>query len=176
MTGSPPAILFTKVQEAIMPKDSKTSSTPLPDDDLFISVKELKRYVEQVEMAQAKQSVAAFGKAQDAKNELLERLRSNEPISSARVKAFLGKVKTAATSGKTELMIGRFPSDFCTDHGRAINQAEPGWPDTLQGLPRQAYEVWKEKLQPLGYSLKAMIIDWPEGLPGDVGMYLTWKL
>ena len=47
----------------------------------------------------------------------------------------------------------------------SINQAEESWPDTLQGRPRKAYEFW---LQPLGYKLKVLIVDWPNGLPGDV--------
>jgi hypothetical protein len=52
--------------------------------------------------------------------------------------------------------------------------AEPGWPETLQGRPRQGYLTWKEKLQPLGYHLKAQIVDWPNGVPGDIGLYLSW--
>ena len=64
---------------------------------------------------------------------------------------------------------------MCPDHGRAINQSEPGWPDTLTGVPRQVYDVWKETLQPLGYGLKAMIVEWPSGLPGEAGLFLTWK-
>ena len=28
-------------------------------------------------------------------------------------------------------------------------------------------------LQPQGYGLKAMIMDWPAGLPGDIGFCLT---
>ena len=38
----------------------------------------------------------------------------------------------------------------------------------------QAFEFWRDHLQPEGYGLKAMIVDWPEGLPGDIGFFLTW--
>ena len=69
----------------------------------------------------------------------------------------------------------RFPSALCTDKGRAINNAEPDWPATLTGRPRQAYEFWKEHLQPAKYKLRAMIIDWPGGLPGDVAFFLSWS-
>lgn len=153
--------------------DSKYLETA-SEDDVFMSVKELKAYVEEVEKTHLEKTLEAYEKAQKAKQALIDRLRSNEPIAPERIKAFLARVKAAALSGSNELMIGRFPSELCTDHGRAINQAEEGWPDTLQGLPRQAYEVWRDKLQPRGYRLKAMIVDWPDGMPGDVGMFLWW--
>jgi hypothetical protein len=81
-----------------------------------------------------------------------------------------------ALKGEDEIMVARFPNELCTDHGRAINQAEPEWPDTLTGRPRLVYEFWKEHLQPLGYHLKAQIVDWPNGMPGDIGIYITWQI
>jgi hypothetical protein len=161
-------------QEADMPVVAHSPLDHLADDDVFLSVKELKSYVAEVEMAKAKQTVDSYNRANKAKEELLAKLRSSAPITKDELRAFLSRVKTAAEAGKNELLIGRFPSDLCTDHGRAINMSEPGWPDTLTGKPRQAYEVWKEKLQPLGYHLKALIVEWPEGMPGDVGMFLSW--
>ena len=67
-----------------------------------------------------------------------------------------------------------FPNALCTDHGRAINQQEPGWEKTLTGLPKEMYEFWDRKLRPLGYKLKVQIIDFPGGMPGDVGITLKW--
>ncbi|MCI4680674.1 hypothetical protein K9U39_02555 [Rhodoblastus acidophilus] len=158
-----------------MTDKNKSSLDNLSDDDIFMSVKELKAYVTEVEMAKAKKSVESMGRAEKAKEELLQRLKSDQPISPERLRAFTLRVKATAEGGQTEMLIGRFPSELCSDHGRAINMAEPDWPETLQGLPRQAYLTWKEKLQPLGYQLKALIVDWPEGVPGDVGLYLSWK-
>jgi hypothetical protein len=152
-----------------------TNLEHLTDDDIFMSVKELKAYVAEVEMAKAKRSVEAHNRAEQAKKELMDRLKSDKPIDDVRIRAFLLRVKAAAEAGQNQLIIGRFPCELCTDHGRAINMAEQGWPDTLTGLPRQAYLTWKEKLQPLGYKLSAQIVDWPEGVPGDVGLYLSWQ-
>jgi hypothetical protein len=73
------------------------------------------------------------------------------------------------------MMVMRFPSELCTDHGRALNMGEKDWPDTLVGQPRQFYEIWKERLEPAGYRLKAMIVEWPNGFPGDVGLYVAWS-
>ena len=157
-----------------MSENPKSSLENLSDDDVFMSVKELKAYVTHVELAKAKKSIEAQNRADQAKKELLERLRSDKPIDDLRIRSFLLRVKAAAEAGQSQLLIGRFPSELCTDHGRSINMAEPNWPDTLTGLPRQAYLTWKDKLQPLGYKLSALIVDWPEGVPGDVGLYLSW--
>lgn len=154
---------------------TQSSETEFSDGDVFMSVKELNQYIAAVESSKVKQSLDAFNRAQQARAELLAQLRSDKPISGERLRAFLARVKSAAVAGKSELLIGRFPCELCSDKGRAINMAEPGWPDTLQGLPRQAYEVWKSKLQPLGYKLSAAVVDWPDGMPGEIGMFLSWK-
>ncbi len=152
----------------------KPTAVPDAEDDLLMSVDELKHYVAEVEMAKAKQSLAAYNKAHEKQQELLAKLRSDAPIDDATFRAFLMRLKTVASTGANRMMIGRFPSELCTDHGRAINQAEANWPDTLQGRARRAYELWREKLKPLGYKMEVIIVDWPQGMPGDVGMYLTW--
>ena len=86
----------------------------------------------------------------------------------------LGQLRTAAVKGDKEALVMRFPNALCTDNGRALNNLEKEWPSTLIGRPLQAFEFWRDHLQPQGYGLKAMIVDWPEGLPGDIGFFLTW--
>jgi len=83
-------------------------------------------------------------------------------------------IRVAIDQGKTEALIFSFPSDLCSDGGRAINNAQPDWPDTLQGKARELYDRYVEVAKPRGYKLKAMIINFPGGMPGDVGFYLTW--
>ena len=80
----------------------------------------------------------------------------------------------AVASGLTEVLVMRFPNSLCTDRGRAINQQELGWQTTLTGLPKELYDFWDRQLRPLGYKLKVQIIDFPDGMPGDVGMSLKW--
>ena len=36
------------------------------------------------------------------------------------------------------------------------------------------YDAFKARIQPQGYKLKAMIINFPGGVPGDVGFFLNW--
>lgn len=84
-------------------------------------------------------------------------------------------VMRAVKEGKLEALVYSFPSDFCTDSGRAINNADPDWPQTLQGKAKELYDRFKEVAQPQGYKLKAMVINFPGGVPGDIGFYLNWE-
>lgn len=85
------------------------------------------------------------------------------------------RVRHAAEQGRMEVLAMRFPSRLCCDHGRAINNAEPGWPDTLPGKAREFYETWERTGKPLGYHLRASILEFPDDLPGDVGLFLNWE-
>lgn len=84
-------------------------------------------------------------------------------------------VMKAAADGKFEAMIYSFPSSFCTDSGRAINNHLDGWQETLQGKAKELLELFEERARPEGYGLKALIINFPDGIPGDVGFFLTWE-
>jgi hypothetical protein len=144
-------------------------------DEAFMSVVDLKAYVAEVESAKASQTYGAMERAEQAKKVFIEKLMKPIDFTPEKAHAFMSRLRLAATRGETEMLVARFPSELCTDHGRAINNAEDGWPETLVGAPRSVYEIWKEKLEPLGYHLKAMIVDWPEGFPGNVGMFIAWK-
>ena len=87
---------------------------------------------------------------------------------------FTRAVRGAAERGANELEIVRFPSSYCNDGGRAINNFEPDWPESLTGFAREVYEAYAQHLKPKGYRLRAQILDFPGGMPGDVGIYLRW--
>ena len=84
-------------------------------------------------------------------------------------------VDHAAEAGQTEVQVYRFPNEMCSDRGRRINNSEAGWEETLEGRPKAAYEFWHDHLRPLGFHLKAEVLDYPGGMPGDIGFFLTWK-
>ena len=84
-------------------------------------------------------------------------------------------VDRAADQGQSEVQIYRFPNELCTDRGRAINNFEEGWDKTLTGRPQLAYEFWHDRLRPLCFGLKAEVLEYPGGMPGDIGFSLTWK-
>jgi hypothetical protein len=79
-----------------------------------------------------------------------------------------------ASSSETEVEVFRFPNQLCTDKGRAIIQQEPGWEKTLTGAPKEIYQLWEKYFRPRGYKLKVQIVDYPDGMPGDIGMTLSW--
>ena len=83
-------------------------------------------------------------------------------------------IKSAIGNGMTEVQVFRFPNALCTDSGRAINQGEPGWEQTLTGIPKEIYQLWHDHLRPRGYRIRYQIIDFPGGMPGDVGITLSW--
>ena len=86
-----------------------------------------------------------------------------------------GAVNNAVREGKYEAMVYRFPSALCTDKGRAINNGDKDWPTTLQGKAKEFYDRYESLGRPQGYKLKAMIVDFPGGMPGDVGLFLNWE-
>jgi hypothetical protein len=83
-------------------------------------------------------------------------------------------VMNAAANGKFEALVYSFPSDLCTDSGRAINNRLAHWPETLQGKAKELYERYMTIAKPQGFRLKANIINFPNGMPGDVGFFLNW--
>lgn len=92
-----------------------------------------------------------------------------------RLERAIAIINRAANNSSTEVEVVRFPNTLCTDHGRAINQQESGWESTLTGLPKELFEFWRKYLKPNGYRLKVQIVDFPGGMPGDVGMSLSWS-
>ena len=113
----------------------------------------------------------------------------NFQLTEAIIQSGLDRIKRAFERGESELMFTSFPSDFCTDGGRAIVNAgaapinkpsattttdEPEWLATLPAGTRQVYDYWKKNLQPGGFKLSAQIINYPGGKPGDVGLFFSW--
>lgn len=80
----------------------------------------------------------------------------------------------AAANGEKEFMLLRFPSDLCRDGGRAINAPEEDWPSTLRGEAAELYLRWERDLQPRGFRISARVLDFPGGMPGDIGLFLVW--
>jgi hypothetical protein len=148
-------------------------------DESFMSADDLLKYMTDMQMAKLSKEMSVMNKAEDARQELLRTMQEKievTPKKIAEIKQSLSfKLKSAANRGETEVMVMRFPNALCTDKGRAINNSEADWPETLTGRPRQAYEFWKEHLQPMKFKLKAMIVEWPGGLPGDVAFFLSWS-
>jgi len=86
----------------------------------------------------------------------------------------LHEAREAAQRGLKESLLLRFPSQLCTDGGRAINAAESGWPATLRGEAAEIYQRWEQDLKPRNFRLAARVLEFPNGMPGDIGLFLIW--
>jgi hypothetical protein len=105
--------------------------------------------------------------------ERVEELKEQH-VSGDRWAELMRRACESAKAGETEFLLLRFPSQLCSDGGRAINVSEEGWPETLRGEARELYDRWKNDLKPQGFRLTAKILDFPDGVPGDAGLYLSW--
>jgi hypothetical protein len=147
-------------------------------DKLAKALPTAQEMMEKLALAEAKKAEEESRKhaaAEAEKKQLFDKLTKPSGVSDEEaLKRVAVIVERAVSNGLTEVQVYRFPNALCTDHGRAINQQEPGWEATLTGLPKEMYEFWDRQLRPLGYKLKVQIIDFPGGMPGDVGITLKW--
>jgi len=162
-----------------MSTESHTATASVLADESFMSADDLRSYMTDLQMAKASKVLDAMDKAEEARKKLVASLQQEIAVTPEKIaeikQSLAAKTRAAAERGEREMLVMRFPSALCTDKGRAINNAEPDWPSTLTGRPRQAFEFWKEHLQPAKYKLRAMIIEWPGGLPGDIAFFLSWS-
>jgi len=142
----------------------------------ILSAKELMTKIAKVEGEKASKAIKAHEEAEAEKQELLDRLSRPSGLSDDEVmEKAAAIVNRAVEAGMTSVQVFRFPNHVCTDNGRAINQAEEGWEKTLTGVPKEIYDFWQRQLKPRGYHMRFEIIDYPGGMPGDVGIFLSWR-
>ena len=143
--------------------------------DVLPTTKDLQKKLALAEAEKAAESARRAAAEEAEKKKLLEGLSKPSGVSDEEhVKRAAAIIQRALANGQTEVLVLRFPNELCTDRGRAINQAEAGWEKSLTGLPQELYGFWEKHMRPRGYRLKAQILDFPGGIPGDVGVTLCW--
>ena len=144
-------------------------------DDLLPKADALRKKIAEVEAEKASDYMRKQAAAEAEKKDLMDKLSKPSGVSDEeRMKRAAAIINRAVSNGLTEVEVTRFPNQLCTDRGRAINQQEPGWENTLTGLPREIYEFWQKHLHPRGYKIRYQIVNFPNGMPGDVGITLSW--
>jgi hypothetical protein len=140
------------------------------------TAKQAKEMLAQAEAEKASEALRQQQRADAEKKALLDKLSKPSGISEQEaLKRATGIIQRAIKNGLTEVEVFRFPNVLCTDHGRAINNdMEPGWEDTLTGLPKEMYGFWDRHLRPLGYKIRVQVVDFSGGVPGDIGFTLKW--
>jgi hypothetical protein len=142
---------------------------PLP------SAEEAKEKLAMQRAAKVNEYARAQAAEVEEKNRLIEKLMEPSGVSDDEaLRKVAAIVDRAIANGVSEVMVYRFPNHLCTDRARAISQSEPGWEDTLRGVSAEIYSLWRRRLRPLGYKIRFEIVEWPRGMPGDVGITLRW--
>jgi hypothetical protein len=155
--------------------DTKSSGTDIGiAGEAFFSTKDLQLYMDQRRRAEQEKDETRRAETKKSEQEQIDRLMEPIEIDEERLANFMRRVRNAAEQGEHQILILRFPSVMCRDSGRAINNSLPGWEETLVGVPQQLLQVWHEHLKPLGFRFSAEVLDYPGGMPGDIGLFCKW--
>lgn len=145
-------------------------------DALVPSAKEVMQQIALAEAEEVNKQARAQAEAAAEKKALIDQLRKPQGTSDEEaIRRGLEIIHRAIKNRLTEVELIRFPNELCTDKGRAINQQEPGWENTLTGEPKEIYQFWHKYFRPRGYKLRVQVVDFPGGLPGDIGMSVSWS-
>jgi hypothetical protein len=153
-----------------MASDDRSTTSPAA-----FSATDIRRRMSQRETEKAAAEMARMRAEEEKQKALLEEFHKPPARTAEQLQALVMQlVNQAAERGEHEVQVYRFPSALCTDGGRAINNFEASWDATLDGLAKLAHEAWRDHLRPLGFGLQARVLEYPGGMPGDIGLFLTW--
>ena len=144
-------------------------------DDLIPNAKEIQKQAALKEAQKADEHAKRLAAAEAEKQALTDRLNKPSGLTEEeKVQLASTVIQRAVRNGLSEVQVYRFPNSLCTDKGRAINQMEKGWENTLTGIPKKIFQLWTDYLKPRGYRIAYQIIDFPGGVPGDIGVTISW--
>jgi hypothetical protein len=149
----------------------------MPDsiDDLIPHAKQILKEAALKEAEKADEYARLAAAAESEKQALIERLnRPSGKSEEEKIQLASTVIQRAVRNGLTEVQVYRFPNSLCTDRGRAINQQEAGWENTLTGIPKEICQLWYDYLKARGYRIRYQIIDFPGGVPGDIAIVIAW--
>ena len=144
-------------------------------DEIIPRALDCRKIAAEKEAEKATEFARRHAAAEAEKKALFDRLEKPSGVTDEqRMERAAAIIKRAVSNGVSEVEVGRFANKLLSDRGRAINQQEAGWEDTLLGLPKELFNFWKRYLQPRGYRIKVQIAEWPNGMPGDFSITLSW--
>ena len=142
-------------------------------DEASSAAEDFRRLAEAFEKRQALQREELRHSAQDKQKHEVDELIGKH-MSDESWRDLIHQARAAAGQGLKEFLLLRFPSQLCSDSGRAVNVPDPEWPETLRGEAAEIYLRWNHDLRPHGFHVRARVLDFPDGLPGDIGLFLAW--
>jgi hypothetical protein len=139
------------------------------------TAKDLQAKIAQVEGERASAALKAHEAAEAEKHAFLDRISKPSGLTDEQVVEKASHIiNRAVENGLTSVQVFRFPNHLCTDNGRAVDQGEEGWQNTLTGIPKELFQFWERQLKPRGYHIKYEVIDRPGGMRGDIAVFLSW--
>ena len=152
-------------------KDEKSDGDTQPVT--IVSPAELNKIEQERESVSAREALEKAHRLEQEQRELHEAFMTRQ-IAPEAIERFNAAVLKAVEQGRREIMIGQFPATWCTDGGRRINNAAEDWAESLQGLAKQVYEYHVKHLAPMGYKMRVEVLNYPGGMPGDIGIFFRW--
>jgi hypothetical protein len=159
--------------QVITPQPDAPTGGPPPAPEPEVNATTFRSLVEDFHTGESQHHDAERRAAADRRHELAKQLIDTH-VSDETWQALLHHARQAAAVGEKESLLLRFPNELCSDGGRAIDVAEETWPATLRGEPAEMYLRWERELKQRGFHLAARVMEYPGGMPGDIGLFLVW--
>ena len=155
-----------------VPVPGPASPKPKPDDTR-VGADDFRHLVEDHQHDEAHQRDAVRQAAAKQRQQRAKDLIDQHVFDPA-WRQLLHRARQAAEAGAEEALLLQFPSQLCIDGGRTINMAAADWPASLRGEAAEMYLRWERDLKPRGFTLSARVVEFPDGKPGDIGLFLGW--
>ena len=155
--------------EVIPPRQDAASASPTAGLDAAA----FRALIEDFQSGAAQHQDAAHRAEAERRRKLAKDLIDTH-VSDETWQGLLHRARQAAEAGEKECLLLRFPNELCTDGGRAIDVTEESWPATLRGEAAELYLRWERELKRRGFRLGARVLEYPGGMPGDIGLFLAW--
>lgn len=144
-----------------------------PPAGAAMSAADLRQRMAEIELARLEEAEAKRRKLEDEQMAQIKAFMEGG-VTTGDLERIRHRITVAVENGKTEVEVIRFPAALLTDKGRAVNNFDPDWPNTLNGKAAMLYRLYRERAAPLGYKLEARVLNFPGGKPGEVGLFLSW--
>ena len=165
------------MQTDVRPEDASSPATPSvpPEVDRApVTADGFRALVTASKQAERDDAVAAKQQAKLDQQRRTEAMRQ-EHLGEHAWAGLLERALAAASHGEKSFELIRFPCDLCSDGSRKIDVAEADWPTTLRGEAAEVFARWERELRPTGFGLTAQIVEYFDGMPGNVALTLTWN-
>lgn len=146
------------------------------DDEVIgqpITAQQLRLRMAEAELEAAKKALGKQEKLKSEQKEFQDYFMNSE-VTEADRHRIRDRVMRMAEQGHSEMCVLTFPGSLCADGGRAINNFEASWPESLTGRAAKLYGLWEANAKHLGFKLDARVLNYPKGLIGDIGLYVRW--